>query len=951
MSDIISLRMSRLMMVFFALFVMVLQGCGGGGGGDTPPSSSAPVITSGAAIEMPENSTATGYIATATDADGDTVGFSLSGGADKEKFAIVGNSGALSFLTAPDFETPTSSGDNNSYVVEISASDSSHSVTKQVTVTVTDIAGAPVFTSSSSSSVPENSSDSGYTATAIDDEGDAVSYSITGGEDRDAFNIDSSSGVLSFSARPDFEDPADSDEHNDYEVEITASDSINSVMQSVIIVITDVSGAPAFTSSTAHTLAENSVVTGYVASATDDEGDTITFSLSEKGDGGLFNLDSNGVLNFNEAPDFEDNNNSYVVEISASDGTHHSVAQRVTINVTNLNDNAPEMTSATSSTAAENNVATEYVASASDDDEGDTITYSLSEEEDGNLFTLDSNSGVLSFKVAPDFEDNNNSYVVEISASDGPHSVAQRVTINVTNVNEAPVFTSGTSINVKENGTATGYIATVADPEDDIITFRLSGGIDQDQFNIDSSSGVLSFKAAPDFEGNHNSYVVEISASDGTRSVAQSITIVVVLFDVTVSSADVKTIRFDWPTYPGATSYKLLANPDGVSGFTEVQGNLTGTSATLELSVHLTDWINASYLIEAHDGSGKLTETAAVTISSLMLSSIGYVKASDASSGSFFGGAVSLSDDGSTLAVGATNAGGIAGLVYVFSRSEAGWLQEAYLRASHAGFFDSFGKAVSLSADGNTLAVGAYSEDSSVRGISTDGTDGGDNAASNAGAVYLFSRSDSGWSQQAYVKASNTGEGDQFGYAVSLSADGNTLAVGASREKSNATGISADGTGEDDNTASNAGAVYLFSRSDSGWSQQAYVKASNTDGGDEFGFAVSLSIDGNTLAVGAYSEDSSARGISADGTGEGDNTAARAGAVYLFSRSDSGWSQQAYVKASNTGEGDRFGYAVSLSTDGNTLAVGARNEDSNASGIGGEQGDDTESSSGAVYLY
>ena len=89
------------------------------------------------------------------------------------------------------------------------------------------------------------------------------------------------------------------------------------------------------------------------------------------------------------------------------------------------------------------------------------------------------------------------------------------------------------------------------------------------------------------------------------------------------------------------------------------------------------------------------------------------------------------------------------------------------------------------------------------------------------------------WSQQAYIKASNTGGGDEFGRSVAIS--DNTLMVGAIGEDSNATGINGD---QSDNLALDSGAVYVFTRSGTVWSQQAYVKASNTGGGDVFGFSV-----------------------------------------------------------------------------------------------------------------
>src|SRR5690606_18167910 len=116
-----------------------------------------------------------------------------------------------------------------------------------------------------------------------------------------------------------------------------------------------------------------------------------------------------------------------------------------------------------------------------------------------------------------------------------------------------------------------------------------------------------------------------------------------------------------------------------------------------------------------------------------------------------------------------------------------------------------------------------------------------------------------------------------------------------------------------------------------------YVKASNTGAsGDQFGWSVALSADGSTLAVGAYLEDSAATGVNGD---QANDTAGNSGAVYVFTRSGAIWSQQAYLKASNTGPSDFFGYRVALSADGSTLAVGAYLEDSAATGVDGDQAD------------
>jgi hypothetical protein len=309
---------------------------------------------------------------------------------------------------------------------------------------------------------------------------------------------------------------------------------------------------------------------------------------------------------------------------------------------------------------------------------------------------------------------------------------------------------------------------------------------------------------------------------------------------------------------------------------------------------------------------------------------------------------VSLAANGNTLAVGALGES-VGGAVYVFTRSGSDWSQQAYVKASNADPGDVFGGTVSLSADGNTLAVGAPGEASAATGV--DG-DQDDNSAESAGAVYVFTRSNSEWSQQAYVKASNTDPGDSF-VVVSLSGDGQTLAVAGRAEASAATGVNGD---QDDNSAFQAGAVYVFARSGSSWSQQAYVKASNTDPGDWFGSTVNLNTDGTVLAVGAVDESSSAVGVNGD---QDDNSASQAGAVYVFARNGDSWSQQAYVKATNTDEGDGFGgmnslgfpTGLSLSGDGRALAVGALGEDSAATGLNGDQSDNSAEGSGAAYVY
>ncbi|MBN1630807.1 MAG: IPT/TIG domain-containing protein, partial [Thermoleophilia bacterium] len=323
-----------------------------------------------------------------------------------------------------------------------------------------------------------------------------------------------------------------------------------------------------------------------------------------------------------------------------------------------------------------------------------------------------------------------------------------------------------------------------------------------------------------------------------------------------------------------------------------------------------------------------------------------YLKASNTAGGDYFGYSVGLCDN--TAVIGAyredsaatgvdgeqsDNSATYAGAAYVFVRSGETWTQQAYLKASNTDANDWFGRSVAIS--GDTVMVGSSRESSAATGIDGDHSD---NSATYAGAAYVFVRSGETWTQQAYLKASNTDANDEFGYSVAVSGD--TALVGAVYEASSATGVNGD---QSDNSAPVAGAAYVFTRTDTTWTQQAYLKASNAEAGDSFGWSVGICE--NTVLVSAYHEASSATGVNGD---QSDNSASNAGAAYVFTRTDTVWTQLAYLKASNTGASDEFGFVVAIS--GNTVLAGARYEDSSATGVDGDQSDNSAGQSGAVYV-
>jgi len=328
-----------------------------------------------------------------------------------------------------------------------------------------------------------------------------------------------------------------------------------------------------------------------------------------------------------------------------------------------------------------------------------------------------------------------------------------------------------------------------------------------------------------------------------------------------------------------------------------------------------------------------------------------YLKASNTEEGDWFGYSVAMSGD--TVVIGAaaedSSAVGVdgdqtddgspySGAAYVFVRSPgspATWSQQAYLKASNTDTGDQFGGSVAVFDD--TVVVGATEEDSSTTGVNGNQAD---NGGFSSGAAYVFVRAGGVWSQQAYLKASNTGVGDSFGGSVA--GFGDTVVVGATAESSSATGVD---NNQFDNTATWSGATYVFVRDAGGvWSQHAYLKASNTYLYDYFGRSVAVS--GDTIVVGATGESSNATGVNGDQSARGAN---EAGAAYVFVRSGTTWSQQAYLKASNTGADDEFGISVALS--GDTAVIGAWGERSSATGVDGDQTNNSAVNSGATYVF
>ncbi len=350
-----------------------------------------------------------------------------------------------------------------------------------------------------------------------------------------------------------------------------------------------------------------------------------------------------------------------------------------------------------------------------------------------------------------------------------------------------------------------------------------------------------------------------------------------------------KTFRLQWNESEAADFYRVLENPDGTSGYLQIGDDLPASERAYDHRVALFKRPNARYIVQACNTSG-CVDSDEQMVPDILHTAAGIVKPDvddfpDSFPNVFF-----------TL--------------------------------------EYFGVSVILSGDGNSMAVG----------VSEKKYNDYQNLHYYQG-VYVLERIDGVWQKQAYLSPRHDTIDTFFGYTMSFSEDGNTLAIGARSDRNAVTGINSE---VENLTTGRWGAAYVFVRTNRIWREQAYIKADNAEEGDNFGSSVSLSSDGNTLAVGASGEDSSATGINGLKI---DNSAESSGAVYMFTRSNESWQQHAYIKASNTDEGDGFGGKVAISGDGTVLAVAANGESSAATGINGNQNNNSASGAGAVYVF
>ena len=496
-----------------------------------------PEISGPQSLAFTENQATDRVLATYSAADPEDTGAAITRwsltGTDSGDFAIDEN-GRLTFRSVPDYEKPADSGRDNTYNLSVRASDGRYYGYLEVTVTVTDVNEAPTITATTKTAFNyrENATANLYTFKATDPERSAIEWSLSGADAAD-FTI-TDTGVVAFAGPPDYENAADDDGDNVYEVTVQArDDDFNTGTLDVAVTVTDVNEGPEISGLQSLTLTENQatdrVLATYTAADPEDPSAAITRWSVTGRDAADFTIDENGRLTFRRVPDYErpddsGRDNTYNLSVRASDGRYYGYLE-VTVAVTDVNE-APAITT-TAKTAfnyRENGTANLYTFKATDP-ERSAIEWSLS-GADADDFTI-TDTGVLAFAGPPDYESptdsgSDNVYDITVEARDDALNPGTLdVTVTVTDHNEGPEVTGRTGFTISENQDLVGATYSAIDPEDPgaAITRWSVTGRDAGDFTIDEN-GRLTFRSVPDYErpddsGRDNIYEVTVRASDG----------------------------------------------------------------------------------------------------------------------------------------------------------------------------------------------------------------------------------------------------------------------------------------------------------------------------------------------------------------------------------------------------------------------------------------------------
>ncbi|CUW40830.1 putative Cadherin [Magnetospirillum sp. XM-1] len=379
----------------------------------------------------------------------------------------------------------------------------------------------PSFTSSATANFAENGTGTAYTAAATGT--GTVTYALSG-TDAGKFDLNTSTGVLTFKAAPNFEAPGSGASSNSYSVTISATDDNGTASQGVTISVTDV--APAWTAPAPITLNDNSANGAAVATLT-GTGDTsgVTWSIQSGNASGLFAINATtGAITVADATKFDVGTTpSYTLSVRETDGTTNA-DHNITVNVSHV---GPTFSSGATTNFAENGAGTVYTAAATAS--GGTVSYALAGADAGK-FNISSTTGAVTFKVPPNFENpasaaNSNVYNITINATDNNGTSSKAVAITVTDV--APTWTAPAPVTLNDNSANGVTVATLTGTGDTTgVTWSIQGGNASGLFAINTATGVITVADATKFNfATTPSYTLAIRETDGNTNADHNVTV------------------------------------------------------------------------------------------------------------------------------------------------------------------------------------------------------------------------------------------------------------------------------------------------------------------------------------------------------------------------------------------------------------------------------------------
>ena len=402
------------------------------------------------------------------------------------------------------------------------------------------------------SSIPENSTIAATIKAQDEDGSSRLKYSLSnasGSSDEDILSIDGETGVVTFKSAPNYEDPLDKNKDNTFHFSVIASDGLLSAIASYSFSITNVNERPVISSTKIDDIEEGKSLVATISASDPDANTSLTYTLVSAKDSDLFTIGAKtGVIKFKTSPDHEKprdggSNNSINFSVQVSDGALVAV-QKYSFDIVNKNE-PPFFNNAPSSINDIGNLeeGNTKIASifASDSDAQDSLIYSLINSagaKDEDLISINKKTGVVSFKVFPDYEKpidvgSNNSINFSVQVSDGALIDVQEYSFAITNKNEAPVIAT-TSFSVSENNVTVGAISASDVDSGTTLSYGLAEGASSDEklFDINSTTGALVFKSRPDYEnpkddGSNNTYNISVTASDGSIKTSKVIEITV----------------------------------------------------------------------------------------------------------------------------------------------------------------------------------------------------------------------------------------------------------------------------------------------------------------------------------------------------------------------------------------------------------------------------------------